>query len=115
MTGRYKCQKCPESFKKQYDLDAHLDKHTPFWNKENVTLSGADQIRIMLKSWMGDWSKFIKDEKKRVKQKGDYDLKKAIKIRNFETRNKIKFIVNNDKVESYLILNDTPPRREARV
>lgn len=104
MKYRYKCDKCDKSFHREYDLTYHLDEHTPFWKGKQVTLSGADQIRLMLKTWSGGWEKYIKNEKRRVKQKGKYDLQKAIKLRDFEEWNHIRFIVNNDKVESFMEL-----------
>src|ERR1700686_2345296 len=93
MRIKYKCGKCHKSFTKEYNLTAHLDEHTPFWKGKKVTLSGADQIRLMLKTWSGSWDKFIKYEKKRVKQhKNRFALEKAIRLRDFEVDNKIKFI-----------------------
>ena len=111
MKYRFKCDKCYKSFKKESDLQSHIDEHTPFWKGKKVHLSGADQIRLMLKSWSGSWNKIIKDEKKRVKQKGSFDLEKMIRLRDFEIENNIKFIVNGDKVESFLELGQTTKDR----
>lgn len=105
MKHKWKCNKCYKSFIKEYNFTAHLDEHTPYWKGKKVTLSGADQIRLMLKTWVGGWNKFIKDEKKRVKQKGTFDLEKAIRLRDFEIDNNIRFIINGDKVESFLDLS----------
>ena len=63
MRIKYTCNRCNKSFKKEYDLTSHLDEHTPFWKGKKITLSGADQIRLMLKNCVGSWTKFIKEEK----------------------------------------------------
>ena len=101
---KYQCKKCKQSFKNRMDLDSHSDVHTPYWNGKRITLSGADQIRLMLKSWSGSWRNIINDERKRVKQKGDEDLKKMIRLRDFEKENNIEFVVCGDKVEQYRCL-----------
>lgn len=97
------CSKCHQTFKnKDYDSESHIDQHTPYWLKDgNVRLSGADQIRIMLAKWAGGWEKYLIDEKKRIKKKGEYDYKKALKLQKFEQRNGIEFVVCDSKVESY--------------
>lgn len=103
--SKYICETCKKSFKHERDLDDHVDIHTPYWVKgKKVRLSGADQIRVMLAKWAGGWDKFLKDEKKRIKTKGDYDYNKAIKLQEFEQQNKIQFVVCDSNVESYRVL-----------
>lgn len=102
----FKCSKCPKVFNKKSELEEHVDDHTPFWIGKKVHLSGADQIRLMLKNWSGSWSKIIKDEKKRSKRKGCSDLDKMIRLRDFEIENKLKFIVNGDKVDSFIKIEE---------
>jgi hypothetical protein len=101
LKGKYECNRCDMRFKREYELESHLDTHTPFWKGKKITLSGGDQIRLMLKGWAGSWNKVIKDEQKRVKQKGDYDLNKLIKLRDFEKENNIEFVLCGDRVEQY--------------
>lgn len=103
------CNKCHKTFKnKDYASEIHLDQHTPYWIKgKKVRLSGADQIRVMLAKWAGGWQKFLADEKKRIKIKGDYDYNKAVKLQRFEERNGIEFVVCDSKVESYRELQTT--------
>lgn len=103
------CNKCHQTFKdKDYKSETHLDQHTPYWIKgKKVRLSGADQIRVMLAKWSGGWEKYLANEKKRIKNKGDYDFKKALKLQKFEQRNGIQFVVCDSKVESYRELQET--------
>jgi len=105
LSYRYICNKCKKKFKYEYDLESHIDIHTPYFYRNVIKLSGADQIRLLLKKWHGGWNKAIKDEEKRVKEKGDYDLQKYIKLKDFEKENNIQFVICGDKVESYRCLN----------
>lgn len=103
------CNKCHQTFKdKDYKSETHIDQHTPYWLKgRKVRLSGADQIRCVLAKLAGGWEKYLAQEKKRVKDKGDYDYKKAEKLQKFELRNNIEFVVCDGKVESYRELQTT--------
>lgn len=99
---KHKCNNCWKSFKTESELDTHQDEHTPYWIGKKIRLSGADQIRLLLKHWAGSWKNYIKQEQNRVKQHKTYhDFEKALALRQFERDNKIQFVVCGDKVESY--------------
>lgn len=91
------CYKCKKTFKNSdYDKDIHLDQHTPYKVKGGkIRLSGADIIRIVLADMYGGWEKVIKNAKKHNHL---HDVKKAEKIRDFEQRNKIDFLVCGSNV-----------------
>lgn len=92
------CPRCHLTFKnRDYDSEEHLDHHTPFWNHGNIRVSGADQIRLALKSWAGSWNKYLKEQSKR----DEHDYAKAIKLFKFEERNKIRFMVRKGNVVGF--------------
>ena len=96
------CEFCNKKFKTERDLDEHSDAHTPYWIRgKKIRVSGADQIRLMLKSWSGSWKAYLVDEKKRIKVKGSYDYDKAVKLKEFEEQNGIEFVVCDSKVQQY--------------
>ena len=80
------CEKCKKKIKER-DYEEHIDTHTPFWDKKRITLSGADQIRIMLKSSHKSWSELIKHTPKQ----NISDIEKAKILRQFEKENNITF------------------------
>jgi hypothetical protein len=94
------CKKCHKTYtNKEYDSEEHIDQHTPYFLRNGkIMLSGADQVRLMLKCWHGSWEKLLSNEQKRIQQKGDYDYKKALKLQKFEERHGIEFVVlcNNE-------------------
>lgn len=96
------CNKCNKKFRHDEDLDEHLDVHTPYWTGKKITLSGADQIRLIIKNMYHNWDYFLKHE---LKRKNAYDYMKAIQIRDFEKSNNVKFIVKGEVI-SFKELNN---------
>ena len=97
------CVACGKRFKRDHDLDLHVDIHTPYWKGEKIVVSGADQIRFMLKQMWGGW-KPVKANALHHKHYQDAD--KIDQIQRFEKENKIKFVICGDIVESYRSLQN---------
>ena len=93
-----KCSKCNKKFRSHRDLESHFDEHTPSWNRKKVSLSGADQICLILKDIHGGWKKYFNWLEKK---KNYNDLVRAKKIKDFEKYNQISFVICGAKVESY--------------
>jgi len=88
------CKKCHKTYtNKEYDSEEHIDQHTPYFLRNGkIRLSGADQVRLILKCWYGSWEKLLTNEQEH------YDYKKALKLQKFEERHGIEFVVlcNNE-------------------
>lgn len=96
------CNVCGETFKQEHDLDMHIDIHTPYWKGKKIVISGADQIRFMLKKWGGGWKSVRASA---FQHKHYQDAFKIDRIQKFEKDNKINFVLCGDVVESYRSLN----------
>lgn len=95
---KIQCHICHQSFKKDHELEQHIDVHTPYWKGKKIVISGADQIRFMLRKWWGSW-KAVKASL--LKNKHFHDAEKIDQIIKFEKKNKLRFIVCGDSVESF--------------
>ena len=101
MTKRL-CEICKLKVK---DLEAHLDQHTPYWSGKKITLSGADQIRIILKDFHGNWE-YLK--KHALKHKHAQDYLKVEALERFEILNKIQFKSRKFDEELHFIESEKP-------
>lgn len=93
-----KCSKCNRKFRSHRDLESHFDEHTPLWSRKKVTLSGADQICLVLKDIHGGWRKYFNLLEKR---KNYDDLLRAKKIKEFEKQNQLSFVVCGAEVRNF--------------
>lgn len=70
-------------------------KQTPYWTKKKqaVKLSTADKVCLVLKLDRGSWRDFIAERKQAVQDGNGHeeDLERAIRLRDFERENKIRF------------------------
>ena len=71
-------------------------RQTPYWTKRQteVKLTTADRVCLVLKINNGSWQRFIKQRRQEAQRREDRadDLKRAIRIHEFEKKHKIRFV-----------------------
>ena len=91
------CSICKQKFKREWDLEQHIDKHTPYWKGKKIVLSGADHIRLFLVSVQG-WRK---SKNESLKRKNFWDASKFEKLQKFRLKHRIEFDVKGTEVRGF--------------
>ena len=78
-----------------------------FTKKGRISLSGGEQITLLIKSWSGSWREYFKDRREHGKRfSHDQELTDSWidggkRLQEFERKHKVRFIVKGSKVVGF--------------